>query len=135
MNLAKKKQLAARALKVGKGRIVLDEDRLDEIKDAITKQDINELYKSGAIKIREKKGRRKIEKRKRKRGAGKIKKKLKRRKQKYVRITRKLRGHVKELKKQGIINREIYYDLRKKIKARTFASKNQLKEFLKEIKK
>lgn len=134
MNLSKKKHLAAVVLKVGKGRISLDEARLDEIKEAITKQDIKDLYKSGAIKIKEKKGRKKNEKRKTRIGEGKIKKIIKRRKRGYVRITRKLRNYVKELRKQKRIDNKLYQELRKKIKARIFKSKAQLKEYLMEIK-
>lgn len=132
MNLAKKKQLAAKVLKVGKGRIILDETRLNEIKEAITKQDMRGLYKSGAIKIKEKKGRRKREKRKIRRGEGKVKKRVKGRKQGYVRMTRKLRSYIKELKKQKRIDNKNYRELREKIATRIFTSKAQLKEFLKE---
>ena len=53
MNLRKKKILAAKALKVGKERIIFLKPRLEEIKEAITKQDIKDLYKEGAIKIKE----------------------------------------------------------------------------------
>lgn len=130
MNLAKKKQLAAKVLKVGKGRIILDETRLNEIKEAITKQDMRDLYKSGAIKIKEKKGRRKREKRKIRRGEGKVKKRVRGRKQDYVRMTRKLRSYIKELKKQKRIDNKNYRELRNKIATRMFTSKAQLKEFL-----
>ena len=131
MKLNKKKELAAKTLKVGKRRIILSEERLDEIKEAITKQDIKDLNKSGAIKIKEIKGRKKIKKRTTKRRAGKIKKKVNKRKQQYVKITRKLRAYIKELKNQGKIENEEYKDLRKKIRARDFKSKAQLKEYLK----
>jgi len=129
MKLDKKKALAANVLKVGKGRIQFDKDRLEEIKEAITKQDIRDLHKEGLIKIKEKKGRRKIVKRKR-RGAGSIKKKVKKRKQEYVKITRKLRNYAQGLKKLGKINEEDYKRLRKEIKAKVFKSKAQLKENL-----
>lgn len=130
MKLDKKKIMAAKALNVGKKRIVLVEGRLDEIKEAITKQDIKDLSKSGAIKIKEAKGRKKIKKRKTKRGQGKIKKKINRRKQEYVKITKKLRAYIKELKNQGKIDKEEFEELRKKIRARDFKSKAQLKEYL-----
>ena len=124
----KKKNLAAKVLKVGKGRIIFDINRLDEIKEAITKQDIRDLHSQGAIKIREIKGRRKIKKRKTKRREGKIKKTVNKRKQEHVKITRKLRKYVKELNRDGKIGKEEYKDLRKKIKAKTFRSKTHLKE-------
>ena len=62
MNLRRKKELASRALKVGKERISFVESRLDEVKEAITKQDIHDLKKDGAIEIKNISGRRKIKK-------------------------------------------------------------------------
>jgi len=135
MNLGKKKELAAKALKVGKNRIVFNVEGLPEIKEAITKQDIQTLKEEGIISIKPVKGRRKIKKRKTKRGPGKIKKKVNNRKQTYVKITRKLRDYLKELKNRGDINKDLYWELRKRVRMRAFRSKANLKEFLKEIEK
>ena len=128
MKLDLKKKLAANALKVGIGRIQFNNNRLDEIKEAITKQDIRDLAADGAIKIKEISGRRKNVKRKTRRRIGKIKVKVKKRKQEYVKITRKLRNYVSELKKQETIDNEKYRELRKKIKNREFKSKRNLKQ-------
>jgi large subunit ribosomal protein L19e len=133
MKLNNKKNFIARTLKVGKKRISLVKLRLDEIKEALTKQDVRDLKNEGAIKIKEIKGRKKVKKRKR-RGPGKIKKRLNKRKQEYVKITRKLRGYVSELKKQGILKREEIKDIRKKIRNRKFRSKNNLKDYIKGLK-
>ncbi len=122
-----KKNLAARALKIGKDRIKFVKFRLDEIKDAITKQDIRDLVEAGAIIIKPIKGRKTNVKRKNRRGPGKIKKKVKKRKQEYVKITRKLRKHVKILKNQGSLSKEESKQLRKEIRNRTFRSKASLK--------
>ncbi|MDD5192317.1 MAG: 50S ribosomal protein L19e [Candidatus Nanoarchaeia archaeon] len=138
MNLGKKKQLAAEVLNVGKNKIKFASDKLPEIKEAITKQDIRELYKEGFISIKTTIGKRKRIKRKTRIGPGNIRTKVKHRKRDYVRITRKLRGYLKELLKQGKIDSETYRDSRKKIKMRYFKSKSYLKEYLtanKEIKK
>jgi len=113
MNLCKKKELASRTLKVGKNRIVFLNSRINEIKEAITKQDIRDLKEEGVIIIKEIKGRRKNVKKLRKRGPGKIKKKVSKRKQEYVIITRKLRGHVAKIKKQGKITLEESKEIRK----------------------
>ena len=56
--------------------------------------------------------------------------KIKIKKSGYVIITRKLRKHLKELKKQGKITNERFYELRKKIKARAFKDKNHLKDYM-----
>jgi len=130
MKIGKKRQLAAKVLGVGKNRIWFSEANLSEIKEAITKQDIKDLYSQGIIKIKPVKGRKKIKRRKTKRMLGKIKIKVKRRKQEYIMVTRKLRGYIKELKRQGKINKQEYRELRKKIRARLFKSKVQLKEYL-----
>ena len=130
MNLTRKKQLAAKTLKVGKNRIHFNEDNLNEIKEAITKQDIRELYAEGIITIKPVKGRKKIKKRKTRRGPGKIKKKVNKRKQIYVKITRKLRTYLKELKGKGVVDRELFWKLRKKIRMRDFRSKAHFKEYL-----
>ncbi len=133
MDLSKKKILAARTLEVGKSRIIFIKERLSEIKDAITKQDIRDLYKEGAIKIKEIKGRRKITKRKRSRGIGKIKKRPNQKKRNYLILTRKLRKHLASLKDQGKISKEDLISLRKRIRNKQFKSKANLKENLKEV--
>jgi len=130
MQLAKKKELAAKVLKVGKGRIAFDTERLPEIKEAISRMDIMDLHKSGVIKIREVKGRKKITKRKNRRRVGKIKQNVNRRKAEYVIITRKLRAYVRGLFRTGKIDADDKREIRKQIRARKFRSKRQLKEHL-----
>ncbi len=129
MNLKKKKRLAKRALKTGKNRIVLLQSRLDEIKEAITKQDIRDLKKAGAITIKETKGKRKKIKKTR-RSPGNIRKKTTKRKKEYTIMTRKLRSYLAEVKKQGNISKEDVSEIRKKIRNRDFRSKAHLKEYI-----
>ena len=133
MKLDKTKKLASKVLRVGKGRVKFNEEGLSEIKEAITKQDIKDLHSEGIISIKPVKGRKKIKRRKTQRGPGKIKKKVNHRKQEYVKITRKLRGYIKQLKDMGILDRELYKDLRKKIRMRFFKSKANLKGYLEGI--
>jgi large subunit ribosomal protein L19e len=134
MQLTKKKELASKVLKVGKGRVIFVKEHLSEIKEAITRQDILDLHKSGAIQIAEIKGRRKIIKRKNRRKTGKIKKKVDKTKQEYVIITRKLRKFLKHLLKRNQISKEGYLNSRKMIRAGKFKSKRHLKESLEELK-
>jgi len=135
MNLGKKKKLAARALGVGEKRIVFLAPRVDEIKDAITKQDIRDLKEEGAIIVKDVKGRKKVVKRKRKRGTGKIKKKVNVRKERYIAMTRKLRNLVAELVRTEQINKEDAKDIRKKIRNKFFRSKAHLKEYVGDLEK
>lgn len=135
MNLGKKKKLAARTFRVGRKRIVFLKPRLEEIKEAITRQDIKDLKKEGAILVKEIGGRKKKKRKTKKSGPGKIKKKIKKRKKAYVILTRKLRKYVKEMKKQGHISREETSDIRKKIRNKGFRSQAHLKEYLGGLKK
>ena len=134
MNLKKKKKLIARTLGVGVKRIRLNSEMSGEVKEAITRQDIRELKKEKVIKVKEKKGKKKKRKRKTKRRAGSRKKSVKRRKENYVKLTRKLRSYLKRLKNSGELSREEYYNLRKKIRARTFRSFVNLKEVIRKEK-
>lgn len=136
MKLNKKKNLAAKALKVGKDRIVFVKARLEDIKESITKQDIRDLKEEGAIIVKEIKGRRKKIKGKRKRRSiGNIRKKVNTRKKDYVIITRKLRSYVKELKEQGKLSRDEVKEMRKRIRNKEFRSKAHFKQSLGGLKK
>tara|TARA_Y100000310_G_scaffold190359_1_gene190304 strand:+ start:2113 stop:2514 length:402 start_codon:yes stop_codon:yes gene_type:complete len=133
MQLAKKKALAAKVLKIGKNRVIFIGGHETEIKEAITRQDILDLNKSGAIQVRDVSGRTKTVKRKHRRRTGKIKKKVKTRKQDYVKLTRKLRKFSKFLLKTKEIDREKHKEIRKRIRAKKFRSKRHLNESLGEI--
>lgn len=128
MNLVKRKELAAKVLGVGKNRIVFSKEQLSEIKEAITRMDIIDLHKSGAIQIKEIKGRKKIVKRRNRRRTGKVKKNVNVRKKEYVVITRKLRKFVRGLVRIGKIDKEQNREVRKQIRAGKFKSKRHLKE-------
>jgi large subunit ribosomal protein L19e len=128
MNLKKKSALAAKTLGVGRDRIVLNQQRLSEIKDAITKQDIRDLFDSGAISIKLIRGRKTLTKRKNRRRAGSIKHSPRKKKKEYAILIRKLRAHLAGLKRKGAISREKYLSLRKEIKTHIFKSKHHLME-------
>lgn len=135
MQLANKKALAARTLNVGKGRITFVAAHLDEIKEAITRQDILDLHKAGAIQIKEISGRKTIVRRKNRRRTGKIKKKVKNTKAEYVILTRKFRTYSKYLLKTKQIDEELHHTIRNMIRARRFKSKRHLNEIVEEMKK
>jgi len=128
MKLENKKFLAAKALKVGVNRVRFNRERLAEVKEAITKQDILDLSKDGAIKVIEIKGTKTRVKRKTRRRKGSIKIKVKTKKQEYMAITRKLRAYLKTQRDKEKINPEIYSKLRKEIRARKFKSLAQMKD-------
>jgi large subunit ribosomal protein L19e len=131
MNLNKKKMLAVKTFGVGKKRIVFLPSRIEEIKEAITKQDLRDLKADGAILISEIHGRKTVVAKKRnKRSVGNVRKKVNKRKAEYVTLTRKLRSIVAEAKKQGKLNAEEVIEIRKKIRNKMFRSKANLKEHM-----
>lgn len=130
MNLEKKKTLAAKTLGVGKERIIFNTERFSEIKEAITKQDIRDLYSSHAIFVKDIHGRRTIVKRKNRRRKGSIRKMPKKSKRKYIVLTRKLRAYLFELRRKELLAQSQYLKLRKQIKAGMFKDKNHFKEFI-----
>lgn len=134
MNLSKKKALAARALNVGKARILFNVQRLGEIKEAITKQDIRDLHKEGIILIKEVKGRRKLVRRNTRKRMGSRKKRILNKKHQYVTLTRKFRRYLSYLKNKKAISKEHFLQLRREIRARMFQTLTQLKERIKEVK-
>ncbi|MBS3098964.1 hypothetical protein J4462_02020 [Candidatus Pacearchaeota archaeon] len=134
MELKNKKSLASRALGIAKSRIIFNTARLSEFKEAITKQDIKDLKEAGAIFIREKKGRKKIKKRKTRRRSGSIKKYVNRKKKDYVTLTRKLRTYLAHSRARKIITGEEFKTLRKEIRASNFRSLAHMKERIKQMK-
>ena len=133
MQLNKKKELAARVLGIGKKRIIFNKEALEEVKEALTNQDIRELVKSGSIFVKEIGGTKKQVKRNTRRRAGSIKKKVNTRKRDYMTITRKLRAYISELRKHGTISSEEYWKLRKEIRAKNFKSKAHMKERISQV--
>jgi len=133
MKLENKKELASRALGIGMGRIVFNTNRLSEIKEAITKQDIRDLVADGAIIIREVKGRKTIVKSNSRRRAGSVRKKIKSGKRAYITRTRKMRSLIRQLRSTGKVTEEIYLLIRKEIRASLFRDTVHLKERLKEL--
>ncbi len=133
MNLKKKKALAVRALGVGEKRIKFLEPRLEEIKEALTKQDIRDLYNDGAIVIKNISGRKTSTKKKKKRSVGNVRKKVNKRKQEYVALTRKLRKHLAKIKSK--LTKKESEDLRNKIKNKFFTSNANFKDYIAGVKK
>ncbi len=129
MDLSKKRALAARTLGIGIGRVMFNTGRIDEIKEAITKQDIRDLVTGKAIFIREIKGR-KVNPAKKRRRAGSIRMRPNSRKRDYITLTRKLRAYISEIRKHGSINEEEFATIRKGIRSKIFKNKAHLKEHI-----
>ena len=134
MDLSKKKSLAARTLGVGEGRIRFNVKNIDEIKEAITKQDIRDLVSNKAIFVNEIRGKKAKKPRKRAR-AGSIRMRPNNRKREYIILTRKLRAYLSEIRKHETINKEEFLTLRKGVRSKIFRSKAHLKEYIQLMKK
>ena len=129
MILKMQRRIAARILRVGENKVWMNPLRLNEIKEAITKQDVLDLIKDGAMTIREKTGIKTKVKRKRK-GPGKKKGKSRRGKRDYMMKIRKLRRFIKLLKENSIINTPEARKMRALSKSGYFKSQRHLKEHI-----
>lgn len=133
MELGKKKNFIARIAGVGKDRVAINPERLSEIKDVLSRQDVRDLLASKAIAIKPVRGRKKKQRRKTRRRAGSIRKKPKERKRKYIILTRKFRAYTAKLRGENKLPREQYYILRKEIRSKLFKDKIHLKERINEL--
>lgn len=143
MNLRNKKLIASKILKVGVSRVWFDPARNQDIKEAITRDDIKKLVRDGAVLVKQKRGVsrgriRKIilQKRKGRRGGpgskkGKITSRLGR-KETWVNKIRAQRKLFYNLLGKGRVTRETYRHLRVKAKGGFFRSRRHIKLYLAE---
>ena len=146
MKLRSQKGLAAILLNCSKKRVIFDTERLEEIKEAITKADLRGLIKDKAILAKPVKGvsRGRARERQKQRAKGRQKGHATRKGKKTARSPKKVgwmrkirnqRKFLKELKDKQIIDKKINSDLRLKAKGGFFRSKRHIKVFLEKIKK
>ncbi len=142
-DLSLQKRLAAEILGVGESRIWIDPNRIEDVADAITREEIRGLIKDGVIQVkpvhsnsRERWRRRHLQRKKgRRRGYGKRKGKKTARKDKkeeWMNKIRKIRRFLKYLRDNGIIDRKTYRRLYMLAKGGTFHSLASLKHYMKE---
>ena len=145
MKVNQQKELASKVLNAGKDRIWLDPDRLDEIGNAITRQDIKNLARSGAIKVKPEETvskhrvrKREIQKKKgRQKGPGKRKGSKNARtssKEKWITKIRALRKELRNLIKKKKVEKKEYRKLYKMAKSGSLRNKNHLYLQVKKVK-
>ncbi len=143
MKLKTQKRLAADVLKCSKKRVKFDEERLEDIKESITKADIRSLIIDKAISKKKKKGvsRARVNKRKIQRSKGKQKGQGSRKGKKTARLPKKKtwmnkirlqRSLLKSLKDKELIDNKNFRILYKKAKGGFFRSKRHIKIYLEE---
>jgi large subunit ribosomal protein L19e len=136
-DLRNQRRMAATLLKCGEHRVWMDPDRLDEIAQAVTKDDIRVLIRGKAVISRQRKGisrgRKKYainQKHKgRRRGQGSRKGATFARfprKRRWIRTIRPLRSYLRQLRDEGQINPSIYRRYYLKAKGGEFRSKRHL---------
>jgi large subunit ribosomal protein L19e len=148
MNAVKAKELAAKILKVGVGRIYLDPTQTSKIKEAMTKDDIRTLIAERVIKkkpqVSQSKGRTRVNKEAKAKGRGRgkgkrsaSKKVRSEQRDRWINRVRSQRRTLKELKvKNSKEVKEIGYSkIYKRIKGGYFRGKRHLVEFVEGAKK
>jgi large subunit ribosomal protein L19e len=144
VNIRKKRELIARMLGVGANRVRFEPDKLDEVADSITRENLRSLIKSGTIWTVKPKGTSRaraeaklVIRRKHGRGAGSKKGKKSARtgkKELHVIKVRSMRYHLKVLKDRNDINRETYWSLYKKVSGGQMRSLAHLRDLIKQSK-
>ncbi|RMF91310.1 MAG: 50S ribosomal protein L19e [Methanobacteriota archaeon] len=145
MNLSTQKRMASQILGVGYNRVLFDEDELEEIAAAVTREDIKRLINKGAISARQVKGtsrgrikrnmRQKAKGRRSGHGSRKGSKNAKvSSKKRWIKTIRPIRKRLKELREEGAVDRSVYRKTYRMAKGGIFRSKAYLESYLKEHK-
>jgi large subunit ribosomal protein L19e len=143
MKITLQRRLAAAVLGCSEKRVWFDEERLSDVKESITKQDIKDLIKEGAIRQKPMKsvsrGRTRASRTKKARGQGSSKGSRKgtknaRRPKKDVWMAkiRVQRKFLKELREKKHVTSSTYQKLYRKAKGGFFRSKRHLKLYAEE---
>jgi large subunit ribosomal protein L19e len=144
VNLKKKRELVGRILGIGANRVRFEPDKLDDITDSITREDLRSLVKRGTIwttKVKgTSRGRAKTKQAIRKKsGLGPGSKKGKKtartgKKSAYVTKIRSMRYHLKVMKDRNEINRQTYWLIYKKVDGGQVRSVSHLRDIVKQTK-
>ncbi|MFQ5440737.1 MAG: 50S ribosomal protein L19e [Nitrosopumilaceae archaeon] len=143
VNLKAKKRLASRVIGVGVHRIKFDSDHLDDVADAITRENIRSLITANTIQVRPftgtSRGRAQDKKdQKNKRGVGQGSKQGRKgarvgKKEVYVRKVRSLRRLLKIAKDRKDITNPEFWTLYKKVGGNTVRNKAHLRLLMNDI--
>ena len=144
VNLKSKKRLVSRIVGVGVNRVRFDNDHLDDVADAITRDDIRSLITANTITIKSftgtSRGRAKTKKaQKSKRGATQGSKKGRKgarvgKKTVYVNKVRALRYILRIAKDRKEITNDVFKAVYKKINGNTIRNKAHLRTVIAEVK-
>ncbi|MGY5854744.1 MAG: 50S ribosomal protein L19e [Candidatus Thorarchaeota archaeon] len=143
MRLVTQKRLAAAVMKVGKSRVWIDPEFIDEVSLAITKEDIRRLVDEGAIQKKpvrgvsrgraryilgqKRKGQRKGPGSKKGKATAKFSKK-----DRWMHKVRPMRRELRRLRDEGRITRRVYRELYLKAKGNAFRNTAHLRTYIAE---
>jgi len=143
INLRSKKQLASRVTGVGMHRIKFDSEGLDDVADAITRQNIRSLITAGTISIIPTRGtsrgraaykKEQKNKRGRKHGAKQGRKGARvGKKEIYVKKVRSLRRILKIAKERKEITNPEFWSIYTKVNGNTVRNKAHLRQIIQEV--
>jgi large subunit ribosomal protein L19e len=131
-NLSFQRRLAAKVLGVGKGRIRFNPERLEDLEDAITREDIRRMHRQGAIEVVKPAGtsRGRVRARSGRRGPGSRKGTRESGKRRWIRQVRALRRTLRELRERGEVDSKLYRRLYLLIKGGAVRSRRRLLEIV-----
>ncbi|MFH1404365.1 MAG: 50S ribosomal protein L19e [Candidatus Altiarchaeota archaeon] len=146
MNLTSQKKIAAKLMKVGETRVQFNPDRIDEVSDALTREDVRYLISSGAITSRQVRGvsrgraRDKDERKSKGRSKGQGNRSGKKyaresRKAKWVSKIRAIRDELCKLRDDGKLDKTLYRKLYRQANGNYFQSRRHLREHIERITK
>ncbi len=135
-------KLVAEMYEVGVKRVWIDPDRIKEVEEAITKDDLRRLVESGVIVVLQKKGYsrgrirvlKELKKKGRRRGPGSRKGRKTARedpKRSWIKKIRAIRRLLKRLREKGVIDSSTYRKLYRQAKGGFIRSKAHLLEIIK----
>ncbi|MCD6443658.1 50S ribosomal protein L19e [Candidatus Bathyarchaeota archaeon] len=136
MNVSVQRRMAAEILGVGVNRIWIDPSRLEDVRSAITREDIKRLIAEGVISKKPEKGTSRVRVRMRKgrrRGPGSRKGARKARlnpENLWPAKVRALRSFLRYLRDRRIISRSVYRELYLKVKGGAFQDVAALKRYI-----
>ena len=143
VNLKTKRQLVSRILRVGLGRVKFDPEYLDDVADAITRDNIRSLITANVIQIKPIKGTskgrayfKKVQRRKRGTKQGSKKGSIGARvgkKEVYVNKIRAMRYRLKVLKSRKEITNENYWKLYKQVSGNQVRNLAHLRTLIEEV--
>ncbi len=141
MDLTNQRRMASDKLKCGQGRVWIDPDAIEDVAEAVTREDIKDLINSKVIRKKQKKGiskgrTRKIAKQKSKgkrKGQGSRKGRKRARlskKRAWIKKIRPIRAMLKDLRGNATIDRSTYRKYYRLAKGGTFRSKAHLRSHM-----